>query len=155
MTAKLITLMFALLISGAAAHGAEVFVFRGFWHEDEKCSTIKGDPWSIGSFIMTPKPEGNIIDGIGDLAITRYEFGCKISDPRVAIGNKVRFRALCEGGSEKRSRGQVLFEFMRPNKMSVTFPFMVGRLKTLVLYRCANLSMAVIVIAGYPEPGTN
>jgi hypothetical protein len=136
MTAKLISLLSALVISGTAAPGAEVFVLRGFWHEDESCSSVKGDPWSIGSFMTTPQPEGNIIDGVGDLAITRYELGCKLSDPRAAIGNKVRFRAMCEGGSQKRSRGQALFEFMGPNKMSVTFPFMVGQSKTLVLYRC-------------------
>jgi hypothetical protein len=138
MTAKSISLLFVLLILPAAAHGVEYFFFRGIWHEDANCSSVKGDPWSIGSFIMTPKPEGNIIDGVGDLAITRYEFGCKLSDPRAAIGNKVRFRAICKSGSEKQSRGHILFEFMGQNKMSVTFPFMVGNAKTLVLYRCPN-----------------
>jgi hypothetical protein len=137
MTARLLSLFLVLFISGEA-HGAEVFVFRGLWHEDANCSSVKGDPWSIGSFMMTPQPEGNIIDGVGDLAITRYEFGCKLSDPSVAIGNKVRFRALCEGGSEKRSRGHVSFEFMGPNKLKVTFPFALRDSKTIELYRCST-----------------
>jgi hypothetical protein len=130
----------ALLILGmfsSETRSVEDFQFRGQWAENPACGP-NDERWEVGSFVIMPG--GNILKGIGDLAITINEWGCKLSKPTLHPGNEVRFQAACATG--KSSRGEIRFQFITPEKMRVTFPVFVStadeRRRAFLLYKCKD-----------------
>ena len=145
-----LVLVALLVVMPLQANAAESFNLIGSWHEDEKCQSPgfqfdgKGDPWEVGNFLTTPQPEGNIINGVGPLAITRYEFGCTLQNPKLGLRNRIVFQATCSGENSRPRKGEVSFIFIAPKTLNVTFPFVLfddmGRPKSnhVSLYKCAS-----------------